>query len=69
MTRPKRWPKVAEAARLEALGASMRIGDIGQEAKRAARAGKRELTLYLIAEIQLLAKEIEIELTRCKGGS
>lgn len=67
MTAAKRWPKVAEAARLESIAAAMGIGDLGQEAKAAVRAGKRELAMMLIAEMQLAAKAIELELIRCKG--
>lgn len=67
MTVPKRWPKVAERARLESIAAAMRIGDLGQEAKAAARAGRRELAMMLIAEMQLAAKEIQLLLATCKG--
>lgn len=68
MTAPKRWPKNAESARLEAMAAAMEIGELGQQAKLAARAGKRELAMYLVAEMQLRAKAIEAELRMCKGG-
>lgn len=68
MTTPKRWPKNAEAARLESTAAAMSIGELGQQAKAAVRAGKRELAMYLISEMQLAAKTIELQMVQAKGG-
>ena len=67
MTRPKRWPKNAEAARVDALAAAMQVTSIGKEAKLAIRQGKRELAMALISEMQLMAKEIELKLCLAKG--
>ena len=67
MTRPKRWPKNAEAARLEALAAAMQIDELGQQAKAAIWAGKQETSMLLVAEMQLLAKDIRLALVMCKG--
>lgn len=66
MTRPKRWPKNAEAERVDSLAAAMQITGIGKEAKQAIRLGKRELAMALISEMQLLAKEIELKLRLAK---
>jgi hypothetical protein len=66
MTAPKRWPKVAENARMESIAAASEAGDLGQDAKRAIRAGKRELAMYLVSEMQLRLKEIHFELVQCK---
>jgi len=66
MTKPKRWPKNAEAARMDSIGSAMAIENVGQEAKAAARSGKSELAMLLISEMQLAAKEIRLQLTTCK---
>jgi len=68
MTAPKRWPKRAEAARLESLAAAMQIHDYGQQAKAALLAGHRELALYLVSEMQLAAQEIRHQLLAVKAG-
>lgn len=67
MTRAKRWPKNAEAARVDSLAAAMQIGSAGKEAKEAIRAGKRELAMVLVSDMQLLAKDIELKLRLIKS--
>ena len=67
MTKPKRWPQNAEAARVESLAAAREIQSLGLSAQAATRKGKRDLCLAMIAEIRLCAKEIELQLKLCKG--
>ena len=67
MTKPRRWPKNAEAARLDGIAAAREIADLGQEAKTELRAGRREVAMIAISDMQLLAKTIELELVKCKG--
>ena len=68
MTAPKRWPKRAEEARLEALAAAMEIHRYGQQAKTAIRGGHREMALYLVSEMQLAAQEVRHQMLAVKGG-
>ena len=67
VTRAKRWPKNAEAARIDSLANAMQIGSTGKEAKQAIREGKRELAMVLVSDIQLLAKDIELKLRLIKS--
>jgi len=51
---------------VESIAAAREAGDLGQQAKTAIRAGKRELAMWLVSEMQLRLKAIEMELVRCK---
>lgn len=66
MTTAQRWPKNAEAARMESLAAARDIIDLGTRAKSAVRENKRDLALAILAEIQLAAKDIELRLCLIK---
>ncbi len=63
----RRWPTNAEAARMDAIALAREISELGQDAKRTIRAGKAELAMVLVSDMQLAAKEIELELVKCKG--
>lgn len=67
MSKPKRWPTNAEGARLDSIALAREISEMGQDAKRTIRAGKAELAMVLVSDMQLAAKEIELELVKCKG--
>lgn len=69
MTAPKRWPKRAESARIDSLAAARDIQSHGQEAKRAIGSGNRDLALYLVSEMQLAAREIEMAMRLVKIGT
>ena len=68
MTRARRWPTNAENARLDGIALAREISQLGQDAKRAIRAGKGELAMVLVSDMQLRAKDVELELVKCKGG-
>ena len=52
---------------MDSLAAAMQIGSAGKEAKEAIRAGKRELAMVLVSDMQLLAKDIELKLRLIKS--
>lgn len=66
VTRPRRWPQNAEQARVESIAAAREAGSLGQQAKTAIRSGKREMAMWLVSEMQLRLKAIEMELVQCK---
>lgn len=51
---------------MDAIAAAREISELGQRAKLEIRAGKREISMVTVGDMQLLAKEIELVLVRCK---
>ena len=67
VTQAKRWPKRAEAARVESIAASREIVSLGREVKRRIQERRYGLALALVSEMQLAAKDIEMELRLVKS--
>lgn len=69
MTEPRRWPKRAERYRTESLAKAKRIVEMAREAKKAIlndRSGVKAVSL--LADIMLMAKEIEEMMREVKHG-
>lgn len=67
MTKPKRWPQNAEAARVESIAAARDAKARAVAAQAAIRQGKRDLALAMLAEVKVCLTEIELALRTCKG--
>lgn len=67
VTTAKRWPKRAEAARQESLAAAREIVSLGREVKQRIQERQYGLALSLVSEMQLAAKDIEMELRLVKS--
>lgn len=69
MTKPRRWPKRAEWVRLESLAKAKRILEKAKEVKKAILENGSNITaISLLADIMLLAKEIEEMMRDVKRG-
>lgn len=64
MTLPKRWPKVAEAARMDSIA---RMQTIRGKCDRLMSVVPQAAMKLAVAEIQNLAMATELDLTRVKG--
>jgi len=64
MTPPKRWPKVAEAARMDSM---VRMRTIVGKCDRLLPVVPQTAMKLAVAEIRSLALETELDLTRVKG--
>lgn len=67
VTTAKRWPKRAEAARQESLAAAREIVSLGKEVKQRIQERRYGMALALVSEMQLAAKDIEMELRLVKS--
>jgi len=67
-TAPKRWPKNAEAFRLDSIATASRADRMLQDAREAVRRNQAAEAMYLVAEAQLLVREISEMLRQAKGG-
>lgn len=67
MTQPKRWPKNSEKYRLDALVDAQEIFDLADRAKQAIKEDRRLVAIALIAEVQVLAKKVELAMLKAKG--
>lgn len=68
-TQPRRWPKRAEFYRHESLAKAERILEMAREAKQAIMEDQDSLkAVSLLADIMLMAKEIEEMMREVKRG-
>lgn len=67
-TKPRRWPKQAERFRQESLAKAERILEMAREAKAAIMEDNNIEAISLLADIMLLAKEIEEMMREVKRG-
>lgn len=69
MTRPRRWPQRAERVRMESLAKAKRILEMAREAKEAILEERSSVkAVSLLADIMLMAKEIEEMMREVKRG-
>jgi len=68
MTRPQRWPRNAETARLYCLAVARESRDLCSAAKALIRQNRREEAVVAVAEIQRRLTEIANTLRLAKYG-